>query len=82
MTWSIKGHGFKGNHIICRGRQNSIESDRCYSIENNEWVSSDSMCSKRVAAAATQLQNGKLFVTGGYNGLVDVNSAEILTEEG
>ena len=50
-------------------------------MENNEWVSSASMNSIRSSAAAAQLQDGKLLVTGGYDGS-DLNSAEMLTEEG
>ena len=51
-------------------------------MESNSWVSSDSKNSVRYAAAAAQLQDGKLLVTGGYNGSVNLNSAEMLTEEG
>jgi hypothetical protein len=40
------------------------------------------MKSVRYAAAATQLQDGKLLVTGGYDGSANLNSAEKLTEEG
>jgi hypothetical protein len=41
------------------------------------------MKSVRIAAAATQLQDGKLLVTGGFNGSdSDLNNAEMLTEEG
>jgi hypothetical protein len=43
------------------------------------------MNSVRVYAAAAQLQDGKLLVTGGYDGsgyAVYLNSAEMLTEEG
>jgi hypothetical protein len=39
------------------------------------------MNSERAAAAAAQLQDGKLLVTGGYDGSY-LNSAEMLTEEG
>jgi hypothetical protein len=47
------------------------------------WVSSASMNSVRVEAAAAQLQDGKILVTGGYDAsLSDLKSAEILTEEG
>jgi hypothetical protein len=75
------GLGFKENPIICGGLQNSSISNRCYSLENNEWVSSHGMNSKRYTAAAAQLQNGKLFVTGGWD-RSDLNSSEMLTEEG
>jgi hypothetical protein len=80
---AIEGLGFKGNPIVCGGRQNDVRSNKCYYLENNEWVSSASMNSVRVYAAAAQLKDGKLLVTGGYNGSGSyVNSAEMLTEEG
>ncbi len=84
VTAAIGGLGLKGNPILCGGRQNGSYSNKCYSLENNEWVSSASMNSVRAAAAAAQLKDGKLLVTGG----LDVgpgyylNSAEMLTEEG
>jgi hypothetical protein len=80
---AIGGLGFKGNPIICGGYQNGDRSNKCYSLENNEWVSSASMNSVRVNAAAAQLQNGKLLVTGGYDDSDSyLNSVEMLTEEG
>jgi hypothetical protein len=78
---AIGGLGFKGNPIVCGGRQNDVRSNKCISLENNEWVSSASMNSERAAAAAAQLQDGKLLVTGGYDGSY-LKSAEMLTEEG
>ncbi len=78
---AIGGLGFKGNPILCGGVQNGARSNKCYSLENNEWVSSASMNSVRYAAAAAQLQDGKLLVTGGFDGSVYLNSAEMLTEE-
>jgi N-acetylneuraminic acid mutarotase len=79
---AIEGLGFKDNPIICGGLQNSSYSNRCYSLENNEWVSSVSMNKVRTVAAAALLQDGKLLVTGGWNGSANLNSAEMLTEEG
>jgi hypothetical protein len=80
---AIRGLGFKGNPILCGGRQNDAPSNKCYSLENNQWVSSASMNSVRVRAAAAQLKDGHLLVTGGYDESVsDLNSAEMLTEEG
>jgi hypothetical protein len=80
---AIGGLGFKGNSIICRGYQNGDRSNKCYSLENNEWVSSASMNSVRSSAAAAQLQDGKILVTGGYDTSgSDLNSAEMLTEGG
>jgi N-acetylneuraminic acid mutarotase len=72
----------KGNPILCGGVQNGAYSNKCYSLENNEWVSSASLNSARGYAAAAQLQDGKLLVTGGYDGSASLNSAEMLTEEG
>jgi hypothetical protein len=55
------GLGFKQNPIICGGSL----SEGCYSFENNEWISADSMTPGTSIAAAVQLQNGQLLVTGG-----------------
>jgi len=79
---AIRGLGFKGNPIICGGDQNGALSNKCYSLENNKWVSSASMNSVRVYAAAAQLQDGKLLVSGGRDGSASLKSAEMLTEEG
>jgi hypothetical protein len=78
---AIGGLGFKENPIICGGIQNGTNSNKCFSLENNEWAPSVSMNSIRNRAAAAQLQDGRLLVTGGFSG-DDLNSAEILTEEG
>ncbi len=78
---AIGGLGFKGNPILCGGFQNGTKSNKCFSLENNVWVSSASMNSVRAAAAAAQLKDGNLLVTGGYDGS-SLNSAEMLTEEG
>ncbi len=80
---AIGGLGFIGNPILCGGAQNDAYSNKCYSLENKEWVSSASMNSVRAYAAAAQLQDGKILVTGGYDGSGSyLNSAEMLTEEG
>jgi hypothetical protein len=80
---AIGGLGFKENPILCGGRQNGASSNKCYSLENNEWVSSVSMNSVRAYASAAQLQDGKLLVTGGYDDSGSyLNSAEMLTGEG
>ncbi len=84
VSGAIGGLGFKRNPIICGGYQKIVHSNKCYSLENNGWVSSASMNSVREGAAAAQLKDGKLLVTGGkdgYNGFY-LNSAEMLTEEG
>ncbi len=80
---AIGGLGFKGNPILCGGYQNGARSNNCYSLENNAWVSSASMNSVRYAAAAAQLKDGKLLVTGGEDSSgSSLNSAEMLIEEG
>jgi N-acetylneuraminic acid mutarotase len=58
-------------------------SNRCYSFENNAWASFPTMSSVRVYAAAAQLQDGRLLVTGGYDDFGrHQSSSEMLTEEG
>ncbi len=80
---AIGGLEFKGNPILCGGVQNGVLSNKCFSLENNEWVSSAIMNSVRIRASAAQLKDGKLLVTGGFDGFGSyLNSAEMLTEEG
>ncbi len=79
---AIGGLGLKENPIMCGGYQNQYSSNKCHSLENNEWVSSDSMNLVRVEATAAQLQDGKLLVTGGKNGSHYISSAEMLTDVG
>jgi hypothetical protein len=79
---AIGGLGFKEKPIVCGGYQNGYTSRKCYSFVNKIWVSSVSMNSARGWAAAAQLQSGKLLVTGGSTGVFNLNSVEILTEEG
>ncbi len=80
---AIGGLEFKGNPILCGGGQNGAISNKCYSLENNEWISSASMNRVRVEAAAAKLKDGKLLVTGGYYAPGSpLKTAEMLTEEG
>ena len=79
---AIGGRGLNENSVICGGDQNGTYSKKCFSLENNFWVSLHSMNSARGYAAATQLEDGNVLVTGGWNGSVYLNSAEMLTEEG
>jgi hypothetical protein len=79
----IGGLGLKQNPIICGGVQNYLFSNKCHSLENNNWAVSVDMNSFRKLAAAAQFEDGQLLVTGGYNGSYSpLNSAELLTEEG
>ncbi len=83
VSEAIGGLGFKGNPILCGGYQTDAYSNKCYSLENSQWVSSASMNSVRADAAAAQLKDGRLLVTGGWDdSFSSLNSAEILTEEG
>jgi hypothetical protein len=82
---AIGGLGLKENPIICGGFQSGTIPNSCSSLENNEWVYSYSMNEARRFAAATQLQDGKLLVTGGVTGAlpgISLDSVEILTEDG
>jgi N-acetylneuraminic acid mutarotase len=80
---AIGGLEFKGKPILCGGNQSDTYSNKCYLLKNNEWVSSASMNSVRFNAAAAQLEDGKLLVTGGYDASYSyLSSAEMLTEEG
>jgi hypothetical protein len=83
VYYAIGGLGFKGNPFLCGGLQKCDYSNKCYSLDNNEWVSSAGMISVRVEAAAAQLEDGKLLITGCYDEYQsDLKSAEMLTEEG
>jgi hypothetical protein len=67
------------SHVFLSNISTTI-SNRCYSLENNEWGASDNMNTARVRAAAAQLQDGILLVTGGFN--PDLNNAEISSNVG
>jgi hypothetical protein len=83
VYWAIGGLGFKEKPIICGGWPFETLSNRCYSLENNEWILLVSMNVARYGAGEAMLRDGKLFVTGGANLFGNsVNSVEILTEEG
>ena len=74
--------GSKKEQVICGGFQNEIPSNKCYSLENRVWVSSNSMNEARAISPAAQLGNGKVLVTGGFNGSSQLNGAEMLNEVG
>jgi hypothetical protein len=76
---AIGGLGFNGNPVICGGQQTSKYSGTCYSLENNGWISSHNMSSARGYAAASQLQNGQLLVTGGHNHTFFISDSEMTT---
>jgi hypothetical protein len=83
---AVGGLGLKENPIICAGEQNFAYSDKCYSLENNTWISFVSLNSVRSGAAGAQLQEGKILVTGGlkYENKTEtyLNSTEMLTGQG
>jgi N-acetylneuraminic acid mutarotase len=82
VAGAIGGLVFKETPIVCGGIQIDNFSNKCYSLKNKEWVSSYSMNSARAFAAAAQLQDGKLLVSGGSIGSDQLNSTEVLSEEG
>ncbi len=83
VVGAIGGLEFKEDPIICRGSQDNSISKKCYSLENNSWVSSQNMNTARVNAAVAQLQDGKLLVTGGLDDyLSGQNSSNLLTKDG
>ncbi len=79
---AIGGLGFNYNPTICGGVQNDSSPNKCYSLENGAWASSDSMNSARVEAAAVLMEDGQLLVTGGSDGQDHTNSTEMLTDKG
>ena len=68
----------QGNPLKCGGRYSSD----CFSFENGEWVLSENMETARAFAAAEQLHDGRILVTGGTGDTGFLNTAELLTEEG
>ncbi len=74
------GLGFEDRATICGGRHNS---NNCYSLVDNDWVATPGMTSGRTYAAVSPSPStpAELFVTGGQDG-EDLNTAEVLTEEG
>ncbi len=80
---AIEGLRINGNPIICGGEGTGVVSNSCYSLGNGLWVSTDSMNSARIDAAAAQLQDGRIIVTGGFDkSRTTLNTSEILTVEG
>jgi hypothetical protein len=79
---AIGGLGLQKNPIICGGWQDGVMSSRCFTLQNSKWDFSFNMSSVRSSAAAVQLLDGKILVTGGWNGIASLNSAELLTEQG
>jgi N-acetylneuraminic acid mutarotase len=80
---AIGGLGIQETPIVCGGRQDNSNSNSCYSLEDNEWVSYDSMSSVRVDFAVARLQDGTLLVTGGNDKSgSSSNTSETLTEVG
>ncbi len=37
VSSAIGGLGFKGNPILCGGYQNDVLTNKCYTLENNDW---------------------------------------------
>ncbi len=82
------GLGYEDNPIICGGSVTSTSySNKCYSLNVSEWISSPNMMSAEAYAAVSvspklTTSNSNLFVTGGFNSSSPSNTVEILTPNG
>jgi hypothetical protein len=81
---SFGGLGFQDQPMICGG----YDSNKCYTLVENEWTPSPSLKTARYLAAVSKppysSKPQKLFVTGGSNqsSVEGLNTAEVLTEQG
>lgn len=88
VTGAIGGLGYEDNPIICGGSVTSTSySNKCYSLNVSEWISSPDMRSAKAFAAVSvspnQTSTSKLFVTGGQiSSSSFLNTAEALTPNG
>jgi N-acetylneuraminic acid mutarotase len=97
LEGSFGGLGFQDKPLICGGScRNYNDSNKCFSLEGNEWINSSSFNSGKCFAAVSPSpypsSNQKLFVTGGttkpdmpihpsVQGLI-YNTVEVLTQQG
>lgn len=90
---SFGGIGFRDEPIICSGTDaNWVYSNKCFTLEGNDWIASADLTTARVDASVAPSpypsKSQKLFVTGGVTGRPtgsgdsDLNTAEVLTENG
>jgi hypothetical protein len=79
----VGGLGFNENPIVCGGAQKDNYSNRCFSLNNNEWVLVESMSSERGYAAGRNLEDGNYLVIGGISDSgFFLETAEMLTAQG
>ena len=83
---SFGGLGFKEKPIICGGVDGGF-SNKCFSLDGNEWISSPSLNTPRLSASVSPSpypsKSQKFFVTGGYDDSgKHLNTLEVLTEQG
>ena len=84
-----RAFGFQEKSMICGGNDD-VEynsSDKCFSLENDQWISSPSLNTARafsaVAPSPYPSKSQKFFVTGGSKNLdYSLDTAEVLTEQG
>jgi hypothetical protein len=82
---SIGGLGYQDTPLICGGRNyDGYHSRGCYSLEGNEWTRWSYLNSARAWAAVSTspFPSRKLIVTGGFDGNSELNSVEVLSDQG
>jgi hypothetical protein len=83
---SFGGLEFEDKPIICGGRKGNRDSNKCFSLEGNEWIASSSLNKENVYAAVSPSpypsSDQKLFVTGGMYQNTLHNTVEVLTRQG
>jgi len=63
--------------ILCGGGWPSYE-DSCITFKNSQWTKTHEMTTKRGGAASIQLNSTTLWILGGHNGDVTIDSTEFL----
>jgi hypothetical protein len=87
LSGSFGGLGFQDKPVICGGTDvENMISNNCYYLEGNKWTFSPSMNRARAFAAISPSpypsKSQKNFVTGGIDGDKQLDTAEVLTEQG
>jgi hypothetical protein len=84
---AIGGLGFQEKPIICGGQNSKwVHSNKCFSLEGNEWTPSPSLNTVRAFATISPspypFKSHKFIAIGGLDGDTRLDTAEILTEKG
>jgi len=69
----------EGKIMTCGGRNNYIEQSGCHLLDEGAWRSQPSLKTNWQSAAASLTKNGKMMVTGGWDGNDWLSSTEIFT---